>query len=171
MKKGILLLSAILILSLTACSSSEKVTKAEAPSSISSATNTEAVLDSINLSQYRTGTTRTQPELINVYSDQEKLAVLGAWLKTAGTPEVFPEDKKINRINVVVYFYKVEEQPLTSDAYMLVTFEDGTSYSKLAVPPRFIEDNYPYDESVNESIISHMGTDDWRKMGDTNNIF
>ncbi|WP_186438569.1 hypothetical protein [Cohnella terricola] len=50
---------------------------------------------------------------------------------------------------------------------MYVIFEDDSGYSKLAELPAFIEDVYPYDESMNASIILHMGKNGWRKMGDT----
>jgi hypothetical protein len=57
-----------------------------------------------------------------------------------------------------------------SDGYLYVTFEDGTGYSKLAKLPGVIQDIYPYDESMNQSIINAIGTDDWSKMGVQNRL-
>jgi hypothetical protein len=90
------------------------------------------VLNSIDVSQYRTGTTRTQPELVSTHYDQADLTVLKEWLKAAGDPEAIPDNKKISRIQVLGFFCDVEGQIVRSDGYMYVTFEDGTGYSKLA---------------------------------------
>jgi hypothetical protein len=130
-----------------------------------SASPSKPVLSDINVSVYSTGTSRVQPELFNVFYEQADLNTLEQWLEAAGEPETLPDNKKLNRIKTIVYFYEVEGQTVRSDGYMYVTFEDGTGYSKLVQPPAYIRDEYPYDESMNPNIIKSMGTDNWRKMG------
>ncbi|MFF2480954.1 hypothetical protein [Paenibacillus sp. NPDC058071] len=122
-------------------------------------------LNSIDVSQYRTGTTRTQPELISVYSEQKDLASINNWFMEAGDSVTLPDLNSIEKIQVVSFFYKNSGESLKGEAYMLVTFKDGSYYSKQVQPPSTVMDAYPYQESDNEQIINRMGIDGWRSMG------
>ncbi|BBI33814.1 hypothetical protein [Cohnella abietis] len=116
--------------------------------------------------QYVIGTTRVQPELTNVYNEQADLTVWQKWLEGAAKPQAFPEDKNINIIQVIAFYYEVKGQTMRTDSYMLVTFKDGTLYMKQIRPPNKIQDVDPYNESENDLIIRRAGMDGWCQMGD-----
>ncbi|TVY04351.1 hypothetical protein [Cohnella terricola] len=164
MRKLLFILSALVIFYLSACSTSKETTSHESP------TQLKGELASIQVSQYVTGTTRTQPELTVLYDKQEDLMLLQQKFEGAEVPQSFPEDKSISKIQVVVFFYEENGQTVRSDGYMFVTFQDGIRYSKLIQSPNHIQDVYPYNESDNELVIRRAGTDGWRQTGDTNNL-
>ncbi|RKP51621.1 hypothetical protein D7Z26_17750 [Cohnella endophytica] len=120
--------------------------------------------------QYVIGTTRVQPELTNVYYEQADLTVWQKWLEGAAKPQVFPEDKSMNIIQVVAFYYEVKGQAMRTDSYMLVTFKDGTLYMKQIQPPNKIQDVDLYNESENDLIIRRAGMDGWCLMGDTHDL-
>ncbi|RKP47876.1 hypothetical protein D7Z26_21925 [Cohnella endophytica] len=121
--------------------------------------------ESVMISHYITGTTKTQPELGSYLTEKSEFERLEKWIQGAGTPEDFPSSKKINIIRVLAFSYETAGQITRKDTYMVATFEDGDIYSKLVNPPdSSIRDFYPYDESMSKFVIMAMGTDNWRKM-------
>lgn len=171
MKKIVTVLFIVLLSSLAACSSSYSSKNLKPSSSVGSAQSGDAELNTIQVSQYQTGSTKTQPELTNYYTEKEHLSVLVEWLKKAGNPIDLPVGKKITKIQTVSFFYENnEKKTIKSNGYMLVTLEDGNRYSKQIQPPNSIPDIYPYKESDNEDIITQVGTNVWSQMGDAYNL-
>ncbi|MGG3279477.1 hypothetical protein [Paenibacillus solani] len=118
----------------------------------------------INISLYRTDSTKVQPELINVVGvgDPHLLKQAYDWKKDGiqSIQAALPYPDKIDRIYVLQYSY--EGANPRSEYFMYVTDSEGNNYIKQ------FEYNGSYDSYQGslkkEDILNKIGLDGWKKV-------
>lgn len=137
---------ALCILMLTACHSSSS-----------------PPLSMIDVSLYRTESTRAQPELIDIISDTAKLDTVAHQISEAVPVAKIPGADKIDRLYVLQCSYDSAGKVAHTDSYMYAVAEDQSAYIK----PFKLTSGYSVDlfDSEAKSALWHkIGTEGWKAV-------